>query len=125
LELQEDGLIKINPLLNWKMADVNRYIEEHDLPRHPLYEKGYRSIGCAPCTVAIGENDDERAGRWAGAVKWNVDCILICSARIMLPNQKLNSCLTRKKLIVDKTLKGTKWSPRLPHFELLNHYGNL
>ena len=72
LELQEDGLLKINPLLNWKMADVNRYIEEHDLPRHPLYEKGYRSIGCAPCTVAIGENDDERAGRWAGRGK--VEC---------------------------------------------------
>jgi len=72
LELQEDGLLKINPLLNWTKADVNRYIEEHNLPHHPLYEKGYRSIGCAPCTIAIGENDDERAGRWAGRGK--VEC---------------------------------------------------
>jgi phosphoadenosine phosphosulfate reductase len=72
LELQENGLLKVNPLLNWKKEDVNRYIEEHNLPHHPLYEKGYRSIGCAPCTIAIGVNDDERAGRWAGRGK--VEC---------------------------------------------------
>ena len=72
LELQEDGLLKINPLLNWKKADVQAYMEEHNLPVHPLYEKGYKSVGCAPCTIAIGVNDDERAGRWAG--KGKVEC---------------------------------------------------
>jgi 3'-phosphoadenosine 5'-phosphosulfate sulfotransferase (PAPS reductase)/FAD synthetase len=36
---------------------------------HPLYERGYRSIGCAPCTVPVGLNDDDRAGRWAGRSK--------------------------------------------------------
>jgi phosphoadenosine phosphosulfate reductase len=69
LELQEDGLLKINPLLNWTKADVKRYAEEHNLPSHPLLEKGYRSVGCAPCTVAIGAGDDERAGRWQGRGK--------------------------------------------------------
>jgi phosphoadenosine phosphosulfate reductase len=69
LELQEDGLLKINPLLNWTRADVKKYMEENDLPSHPLLEKGYRSIGCAPCTIAIGLSDDERAGRWAGRGK--------------------------------------------------------
>jgi phosphoadenosine phosphosulfate reductase len=69
LELQEDGLLKINPMLNWTKADVKRYSEEHNLPSHPLLEKGYRSVGCAPCTVAIGVNDDERAGRWQGRGK--------------------------------------------------------
>jgi phosphoadenosine phosphosulfate reductase len=69
LELQEDGLLKINPLLNWTKADVKRYAEEHNLPSHPLFEKGYRSVGCAPCTVAVGVNDDERAGRWSGSGK--------------------------------------------------------
>lgn len=64
LELQEDGLLKVNPMLNWTKTDVKRYAEEHNLPAHPLLEKGYRSVGCAPCTVAIGVNDDERAGRW-------------------------------------------------------------
>lgn len=72
LELQEDGLLKINPLLNWTKADIKRYIEEHNLPSHPLFGKGYRSVGCAPCTIAIGMNDDERAGRWAGRGK--VEC---------------------------------------------------
>ncbi len=69
LELQEDGLLKINPLLNWTKADVKKYAEENNLPSHPLFEKGYRSIGCAPCTIAIGVNDDERAGRWTGRGK--------------------------------------------------------
>ena len=69
LELQKDGLLKINPLLNWTKQDVQAYIQEHNLPAHPLYEKGYRSVGCAPCTVAIGANDDERAGRWVGRGK--------------------------------------------------------
>lgn len=69
LELQEDGLLKINPMLNWTKADVKRYAEEHNLPPHPLLEKGYRSVGCAPCTVAVGADDDERAGRWQGRGK--------------------------------------------------------
>lgn len=69
LELQRDGLLKINPLLNWTKADVKNYMEEHDLPPHPLYEKGYRSVGCAPCTIAVGVDQDERAGRWVGRGK--------------------------------------------------------
>lgn len=69
LELQDDGLLKINPLLNWTKADVKKYAEEHKLPAHPLFQRGYRSIGCSPCTVAVGLNDDERAGRWLGRGK--------------------------------------------------------
>lgn len=72
LELQPDGLLKVNPLLNWTRTDIKRYSEEHHLPAHPLYEKGYRSIGCAPCTIAIGADEDDRAGRWAGRGK--VEC---------------------------------------------------
>ena len=72
LELQEDGLLKINPLLNWTKADVEKYSEENNLPVHPLWEKGYRSIGCAPCTIAVGLNEDERAGRWYGRGK--IEC---------------------------------------------------
>lgn len=69
LELQEDGLLKINPLLNWTKEDVWKYSEEHRLPAHPLFQRGYRSIGCSPCTISIGVNDDERAGRWSGRGK--------------------------------------------------------
>ena len=69
LELQSDGLLKINPLLNWTKADIQKYAKEHRLPAHPLFQRGYRSIGCSPCTIAIGSNDDERAGRWSGRGK--------------------------------------------------------
>jgi phosphoadenosine phosphosulfate reductase len=72
LEVQEDGLLKINPLLNWTKADVLRYIEAQHLPVHPLLEKGYRSVGCAPCTNVTGAEDDDRAGRWAGRGK--IEC---------------------------------------------------
>ncbi|MFZ5818432.1 MAG: phosphoadenylyl-sulfate reductase [Chloroflexota bacterium] len=68
LELH-NGLLKINPLLNWTKADVDAYIEEHHLPSHPLTAQGYRSIGCAPCTAVVGADDYERAGRWAGRGK--------------------------------------------------------
>lgn len=62
-------LIKINPLAAWSSRDVWRYLNEHDVPYNPLYDRGYNSIGCQPCTtlVQIGEND--RAGRWRGIAK--------------------------------------------------------
>jgi phosphoadenosine phosphosulfate reductase len=69
LELQDDGLLKINPLLNWTREDIKQYSEAHRLPAHPLFQRGYRSIGCAPCTIAIGVHADERAGRWSGRAK--------------------------------------------------------
>jgi len=69
LELQDDGLLKINPMLNWTAADVARYKREHSLPSHPLLEKGYRSVGCAPCTIAVSADANERSGRWAGSDK--------------------------------------------------------
>jgi 3'-phosphoadenosine 5'-phosphosulfate sulfotransferase (PAPS reductase)/FAD synthetase len=46
LERQPGGLLKINPMLNWTKADVKQYVEENHLPSHPLFEKGYRSVGC-------------------------------------------------------------------------------
>jgi phosphoadenosine phosphosulfate reductase len=93
LELQDDGLLKINPLLNWTKTDIKRYIEENNLPSHPLYEKGYRSIGCTPCTIAIGVNEDERAGRWSGQAK--IECGLhtemFTQKEIPPPDEKLLS----------------------------------
>ena len=69
LELENDGLIKVNPLLNWTKMDVMHYIEEYQLPSHPLLKKGYRSIGCTPCTAAVSASDPDRAGRWVGRGK--------------------------------------------------------
>jgi phosphoadenosine phosphosulfate reductase len=69
VQIREDGLIKVNPLVAWTRTDVWHYIEFHRLPTHPLYEKGYKSIGCAPCTRPVREGEDERAGRWAEGKK--------------------------------------------------------
>jgi len=70
LELQDDGFLKINPLLNWTKADVDAYSKEHSLPVHPLSKVGFRSIGCAPCTAIVSPAElDDRAGRWAGKGK--------------------------------------------------------
>ena len=69
LELQEDGLLRVNPLLNWTQAEVEAYRTAHSLPEHPLLAKGYRSIGCAPCTRPVRPNESERAGRWDGLGK--------------------------------------------------------
>ncbi len=70
LELQDDGLVKINPLLNWTKADVDAYLEKHGLPVHPLSKVGFRSIGCAPCTTVVSPAEqDDRAGRWEGLSK--------------------------------------------------------
>ncbi len=69
LEQQDGGLLKINPLLNWSRQDVEAYRLTHRLPEHPLMQKGYRSIGCAPCTQPVTAGQDERLGRWAGTGK--------------------------------------------------------
>jgi thioredoxin-dependent adenylylsulfate APS reductase len=61
---ESDGITKINPLADWSWAQVEEYTRQHNLPVHPLYARGYASIGCAPCTRAIEPGEDERAGRW-------------------------------------------------------------
>ncbi len=59
-----DGRLRISPLADWTGAEVDRYIGEHRVPVHPLYQRGYTSIGCAPCTRAVEPGENERAGRW-------------------------------------------------------------
>jgi len=69
-ELEPDrSLVKINPMANWKRRDAWAYLKEYDLPHSPLYDLGYASIGCAPCTRMVFPGEDERAGRWSGLLK--------------------------------------------------------
>ena len=65
------GCYAVSPLLNWTSRDVGLYMKEHDLPWHPLVEKGYLSIGCNPlsCTRPVQLGDDARSGRWSGTGK--------------------------------------------------------
>lgn len=60
---------KINPLAHWSPADIDAYAARHDLPAHPLASRGFPSIGCAPCTSAVLEDEHGRAGRWRGFEK--------------------------------------------------------
>ena len=69
VEEYEGGLYKISPLANFTSRDSWWYLKEHNIPQHPLYEKGYLSIGCRPCTRPVQAGDDERSGRWAGKAK--------------------------------------------------------
>jgi phosphoadenosine phosphosulfate reductase len=57
-------IIKYNPLLHWDTVQVRNYIDEHEVPYNILHDKGFVSIGCAPCTRAIKPGEDFRAGRW-------------------------------------------------------------
>lgn len=65
----QDGRIKVNPLVDWTPEDLEAYAENHGLPRHPLADKGYASVGCVPCTAPATAADDPRAGRWQGTSK--------------------------------------------------------
>jgi phosphoadenosine phosphosulfate reductase len=60
-------ILKIHPLANWTRDDMNRYVTDHEIPTHPLLERGYASVGCQPCTAPLDPHEHgERAGRWVG-----------------------------------------------------------
>jgi len=61
---EANGLLKINPLLDWTTEDVWAYIRTNDVPYNALHDRAYPSIGCAPCTRAVHPGEDSRAGRW-------------------------------------------------------------
>lgn len=66
------GLFKVNPLVGWSLGQVESYLGAHHLPQHPLWARGYPSVGCAPCTSPVALGEEERAGRWRGHGK--IEC---------------------------------------------------
>ncbi|MDP2898866.1 MAG: phosphoadenylyl-sulfate reductase [bacterium] len=73
VEERDEGLIKLNPILIWYEREVWQYLAVRQVPVNPLYAKGYRSLGCLPCT-RITNGPDERAGRWVGTSKCGGEC---------------------------------------------------
>lgn len=67
--LDTGNILKICPMVDWTHEQVLDCINEHNLPIHPLFDEGYPSIGCAPCTSAVTDQDDPRLGRWKGLNK--------------------------------------------------------
>ncbi|MBU4265978.1 MAG: phosphoadenylyl-sulfate reductase [Candidatus Altiarchaeota archaeon] len=59
-----NNIVKLNPIADWTQEEVWNYIKENDVPYNALHDKGFLSIGCSPCTRAIKEGEDVRAGRW-------------------------------------------------------------
>ena len=64
IDHDHDAIVKLNPLAEWTEEEVWDYAREHDVPVNELYDRGYSSIGCAPCTRAIQPGEHPRAGRW-------------------------------------------------------------
>jgi phosphoadenosine phosphosulfate reductase len=73
IEERDKGLIKLNPILIWYEREVWQYLAIHQVAVNPLYAKGYRSLGCEPCTRIVA-SADERAGRWIGTSKCGGEC---------------------------------------------------
>jgi phosphoadenosine phosphosulfate reductase len=61
---ETNTIVKVNPLVDWSYEEVWQYIREHNVPYNALHDRGYPSIGCAPCTRAVQPGEHERAGRW-------------------------------------------------------------
>ena len=81
VEIDHDhgAIVKLNPLAEWTEDEVWDYVREHDVPYHPLYDRGYTSIGCAPCTRAIEPGEAARAGRWWWETNAPKECGIHCA----------------------------------------------
>jgi thioredoxin-dependent adenylylsulfate APS reductase len=72
------GIVKLNPLAAWTDEQVWAYLRAHDVPHNPLYDHGFTSIGCAPCTRPTAPGDDPRAGRWWWEQQATKECGIHC-----------------------------------------------
>jgi len=71
---KKGNIFKYNPILKWTELDVWKYIAINQIPTHPWYSLGYRSIGCEPCTKIVSDDEPERNGRWVGTSKCGGEC---------------------------------------------------
>ena len=81
VEIDHDhgAIVKLNPLAEWTAREVWTYLREHDVPVHPLYARGFTSIGCEPCTRPLVAGEAERAGRWWWESNAPKECGMHCS----------------------------------------------
>jgi len=86
-ENEGDFRIKVNPLAHWGREDLEEYMVENRLPRHPLVAKGFPSIGCAPCTSPVKPGEDPRAGRWRGQSKTECGIHFIDGKAVRTPKE--------------------------------------
>lgn len=89
LDQAHGGVVKLNPLADWTREQALEHARAHHLPMHPLYEQGFTSIGCAPCTRAPRQGEGERAGRWW----WEADEDRECGLHQLSPSMRLDAAL--------------------------------
>jgi thioredoxin-dependent adenylylsulfate APS reductase len=85
VELDRDhgNIVKLNPLADWTSDEVWAYVRKHDVPYHELFDHGYASIGCAPCTRPVQPGESERAGRWWWESETDKECGIHCSVGLL------------------------------------------
>jgi thioredoxin-dependent adenylylsulfate APS reductase len=85
IEIDRDhgGIVKLNPLADWTLERVWSYVRANDVPHHALFDQGYTSIGCAPCTRAVLPGETERAGRWWWEEDTDKECGIHCSVQLL------------------------------------------
>jgi thioredoxin-dependent adenylylsulfate APS reductase len=85
VELDRDhgGIVKLNPLADWTADEVWGYVRRNDVPYHELFDQGYASIGCAPCTRPVQPGESERAGRWWWESETDKECGIHCSVGLL------------------------------------------
>lgn len=85
VELDRDhgGIVKLNPVADWTLDQVWDYVKRHEVPYHELFDHGYTSIGCAPCTRAVMPGESERAGRWWWEQDTDKECGIHCSVGLL------------------------------------------
>ncbi|MFN8525489.1 MAG: phosphoadenylyl-sulfate reductase [Chloroflexota bacterium] len=81
IELDHDhgGIVKVNPLADWTEEEVWDYVRDNEVPYHSLYDQGYKSIGCAPCTRPVEPGADARSGRWWWETNAPKECGMHCA----------------------------------------------
>jgi thioredoxin-dependent adenylylsulfate APS reductase len=83
LDREHGGIVKLNPVADWTLERVWDYIREHEVPYHELFDHGYTSIGCAPCTRPVMKGESERAGRWWWEADTDKECGIHCSVGLL------------------------------------------
>ena len=83
LDREHGNIVKLNPLADWSLERVWEYVRAHEVPYHELFDHGYTSIGCAPCTRAVLPGEPERAGRWWWEEDTDKECGIHCSVQLL------------------------------------------
>ncbi|MFL5737882.1 MAG: phosphoadenylyl-sulfate reductase [Actinomycetota bacterium] len=107
VELDKDhgGIVKINPVADWSSDDVWDYIRKNDVPYHQLFDQGYTSIGCAPCTRPVAPGESERAGRWWWEEQTDKECGIHCSVGL------IGSASDSERALIDAKAVGSVVKP--------------